>query len=223
MRYWIFIGALLAPSGAFAFTPPAGCEAKLTIQSRNCLMTNIWTCEADADGEQWLALFNENGPTRLRKVDTEFQWLETYLFNPTRTEQMVVPADDPEALTELFATGYDTYDFIIRDAAGNGLRYVGYDRLTGEETVIDGEVLKNTEYAFDVLTEGGSVLEQREGRQYVSEAHRIFLFGESWDRDAPDLVRDSSPVEFIYPGEPGFFSNRPIYDCGAMLSSLEAQ
>ncbi|MFQ6551031.1 hypothetical protein AAD018_001630 [Aestuariibius insulae] len=221
MRSWVLIGALVASSEAAAFSAPAGCEGKLTIQFRNCLMTNIWTCEADPDGEQWMALFNETGPSRLRKVDAEFQWLETHYFSPIRTERMVVPAEDPEDMTELFANGYDTYDFTIRDADGNGLRYVGYDKLTGEETVVDGEVLRNTEYAFDVMTENGIILEQMEGRQFVSEAHRIFLFGESWQRDAPDLVRNSSPVDFIYPGEPGFFPNRPIYDCGAMLSSWE--
>ena len=220
MRAWACVFAVAATPAA-AFEAPGGCEPKLTIQSRNCLMTNIWTCDGDAPGEQWMALFDENGPRRVRKVDADFQWLETFRFDPIRTQKMDVPADDPGDLTELFTTMNDTYDFIVRDEQGVGLRYVGYDKLTGEETVIDGEVLKNTEYAFDVLDENGRVLDQREGRQFVSERHRIFTFGLSWDRDTPDAIRDSSPVEFVYPGEPGFFPNRPIYECGALMSSYE--
>ena len=42
-------------SGAWAqqgtFSPPQGCEGTLTIQNRGCLMTHLWTCEADPEGQ----------------------------------------------------------------------------------------------------------------------------------------------------------------------------
>ena len=56
-----------------------------------------------------MGLFNAAGISRVRKVDREFQWLETILMNPVRTERMVVPAPDPENITELLETGADTY------------------------------------------------------------------------------------------------------------------
>lgn len=212
----------LAAQGEPRFSPPPGCTGHLTVQFKGCLVMNAWTCADDPEGHQWSALFNGDGPSRVRRVDAEFQWLETYLFDPVRTETMIQPAPDPESLTVLFAEAFDTYDFTISsepDIYGTGpLRFVGYDRLTGEEVLIDGEPLLRTEYGYDVIAPDGSVLYSAEGRQYVSTRHRLFFFGESWDASSPQQVSDQSPVEFIYEGEPGFFSPNPKYDCGMLMS-----
>ncbi len=223
---WVgLVAAVPAPASAQgSFSPPAGCTGALTIQNRGCLMTHVWTCEGDPEGHKWVALFTEEGPFQVKQVDAEFQWLTTFYVNPVRREDMVVPAEDPESLSELFATGHDTYDFtVIPDRGGMpAQRFVGFDRITGE-TVIDGEPLRTTEYGYDVLTPDGAVAYRREGRQFVSERHRIFVLGESWYADAPEDIRDLSPVEFVYPGEPGFFAARPKYGCGMMMSSFEVR
>lgn len=218
----IIAAVLAACAGpALAFSPPAGCTGVLTVQYKQCMVSNIWTCENDAPGEQWVALFSDAGPFQVRKVDSEFQWLETYYMTPPRTEHMQIPAPDPENLTELFATGEDLYDFTILTTPGNNsVRYQGYDRLTGETVVIDGEPLLRTEYSYQAMGPDGTVLWSRAGNQYVSEKHRLFFFGTSWNAGEREQATDSSPVEFIYPGEPGFFPNRPIYDCGVMMSGL---
>ena len=40
-----------------------------------------------------------------------------------------------------------------------------------------------------------------------------------WDPgDGTYLPLDGSPVEFIFPGEPGFLKTQPIYDCDAIMS-----
>ncbi len=214
------VGATASAQGTFS--PPQGCQGALTIQNRGCLMTHIWTCEQDAPGMQWVALFGEEGPFQVKRVDTDFQWLTTYYQNPVRREDMVVPATDPASVTELLETGYDTYDFtVIPDRDGIAAnRYVGFDRITGE-TVVDGEPLLTTEYGFDVVAPDGTVRYRREGRQYVSAVHRIFVLGESWFASEPDNVRDARPVEFLYPGDAGFFAQRPKYDCSFMMSSWE--
>ena len=203
--------------GGFAL--PQGCQGVLTVQLRSCLVSNIWTCDGDAPGHQWVALFSETGPWQIRLVDDEFQWLETYFASPPKVETMQVPAPDPESLTELFATRNDSYDFTVTSDDGAAPeRFVGYDRLTGESVVIDGEPLLRTEYAYDTLAPDGTVLYSGAGRQYVSERHRLFFFGKSWEAATPDAVTDARPVEFIYPGEPGFMTSAPRYDCGAVLS-----
>jgi hypothetical protein len=219
MRLAVILGLLASP--AVAFEPPNGCTPQLTIQYRSCLMSNIWTCDGDAAGEQWMGLFNAAGISRVRKVDREFQWLETILMNPVRTERMIVPAPDPENITELLETGADTYDFTIEQPDGSFERYVGYDRLTGDTTVIDDVVLDNTAYAYDVVNEAGEIVRSREGRQFISRDLRIFLFGESWDNSTPENVFSALPVEFLELGEVGFFPNQPLYDCGATMSSYE--
>jgi len=228
MKSMLILSALLGLSGPAmaqsAFAPPQGCTGTLTVQLRSCLVTHLWTCEADAPGEQWIALFGQDGPFQVRKIDAEFQWLTTYYADPPRTETMVQPAPDPESLTELFANADDTYDFTVEtDDGAPPERILGFDKLTGETVVIDGEPLLRTEFGYDTLAPDGAIIASRAGRQYVSERHRIFLFGTDWDAETPDEVFDASPVQFIYPGEAGFFAASPRYDCGATMSSFAVQ
>jgi len=210
----------LSPALAGEFVPPNGCEGKLTVQFKGCLMLNVWTCEADADGEQWLALFNEAGIRRLRKIDSEFQWLETYDLATGLLEKIVQPAPDPENLTELFRDQTDTYDFTITQSgptAGPDERIVGFDKLTGEKTTIDGETLLNSEYAYEVLDPEGAVVSQHRGRQFVHPDYRIFLFGESLNPDG-GVQSNNRPMSFAKPGDTDFFPDLPAFECGAVLS-----
>lgn len=215
------MAGLLAPAAALAgdYTPPAGCEAKLTVQYRGCLMMNLWTCPADAEGDKWMALFTDLGPFRVRKVDSEFQWLETYYVQSNAAEVMLFPADDPASIADLLADKIDTYDFSTQFADAPATRFRGYDRLTGATTVVSGETLLNTEYAYQSFEPDGSVLEERSGRQFVHPEFRIFLFGES---EGANGANPSShmPAEILRAGDQGFFPDAPKYDCGAMLSSL---
>lgn len=208
------VGAV-SPVAAQTFTPPAGCDAMLTVQQNACLVTHVWTCEADNPGDKWLALMTASGPARVFKVDNDFQWLET--FTPMGSEALVLPSADPASMTELLANGIDTYDFVIQKDVGTE-RVVGVDRLPGTTTVIDGEELLDTTYSSDTINQDGEIIEASEGVQYISEKHRLFFFGRSWDKSTPDEVNDASPVTFIYPGEEGFLSMRPQYGCGVIES-----
>jgi len=193
-----------------SFAAPEGCTAKLTVQQKGCVMVNVWTCEADDPGDQWIALIGAGGLFSIQKVDDEFQWLESYKVGGN--ERLRLPADDPASLTELFASQVDTWDFVIETDEGTE-RNVGYDTLTGETTVIDGETLLNTEFQGRTIDGDGNEIDAGSGRQFVSETHRLFFFGEAWDAATPDDVIDMSPVEFIYPDEPGFFSAQPKFEC----------
>lgn len=208
--------AAAAPVAALeAFAPPQGCSGTLTVQHHACLVTHIWTCEADAPGEKWMSVMNSDGPVRVYKVDDDFQWLETY--SPSGTERLLRPSADPASLSELLETGVDTYDFTVTKEGGSE-RIVGTDRLIGTEVIIDEEPLLETVYSSDQVDIDGNIIESSEGHQFVSTRHRLFLFGRSWDRSNPDQVHDATPIEFIYPGEPGFFSTHPKFDCGSILS-----
>lgn len=205
---------LAAPAVAQqAFTAPDGCQGTLTVQQKGCVLVNVWSCEADNPGDQWLALFGQGGLFSVQKVDSEFQWIEAYKVNGN--ESLQTPAPDPASLTELFANQIDTWDFTIQTEDGPQ-RNVGFDMLTGETTVIDGVTLLNTEYQGRTLDAKGNEIEAGNGRQYVSEDLRLFFFGESWNAATPDQVSDMSPIEFIFPGEPGFFADRPIYECNEL-------
>jgi len=213
-------GVLAAPAfaqDALRFYPPVGCTPELTIQSRSCSVSNIYTCAADPPGDSWRIEFDVNGPIFLSRIDSETQWLESYDMFPMRREVLVQPAPDPASLTELLETGTDSYDFVQRGENGP-VRVVGYDRLTGDEVVIDGEPLLVTEFNARHETTDGVVLELS-GNEYVSVRHRRFIAGTySGTGVNGSFETDGSPVDFVYPGEPGFFTKTPLYDCEASLA-----
>ncbi|MEM8978087.1 MAG: hypothetical protein AAGD04_01260 [Pseudomonadota bacterium] len=206
------------PVLAQSFSVPDGCTPQFTVQYQSCLMMNLWTCEADAPGEKWMMLFGQNGPVRLRKVDSDFQWLETY-YTDGSTETMMTPAPDPSDMAELLSTKRDTYDFSVDEPEGER-RYRGYDALTGEEPVIDGERLLATEYAYEQFDETGNQIGGSKGAQFVHPEFRIFLFGQSTDLDGSNPW-SALPRNFYRPGDKGFFPNLPIYDCGVVTSQFD--
>ena len=212
------LGLLPFAVDAQSFSVPEGCEGVVTVQQHGCILVNVWQCAADPEGDKWIALISENGPFSVQHVDREFQWLES--FKMTGTETLVQPAPDPASMTELLANGLDTFEFVIEKESGAD-RTVGFDALTGVEIEIDGEPLLQTEFEGRTLAEDGTELDHGVGHQYVSAKHRIFFFGESWDAATPDQIVDLSPVEFIYPGEAGFFSAKPKFDCGVIESRFE--
>ena len=220
MKPMIILAALVMAAPAMAqqsFAAPEGCDAVLTVQNKGCVMTNVWQCAADDPGDQWIALITQGGVFSIQKVDAEFQWVEAYKM--TGNERLITPAQDPASLTELFDTQIDTWDFTLETEEGTQ-RNVGYDLLTGETTEIDGEVLLNTEFQGRTIDGDGNEIDASSGRQFVSETHRLFFFGEAWPQDNPEQVTDMSPVEFIYPGESGFFADRPKYECNVIESGF---
>ncbi|MCO4848204.1 MAG: hypothetical protein KC448_09560 [Yoonia sp.] len=211
---------LLAPVmvSAQTLTVPDGCEGVLTVQQRGCVMVNVWQCEADPAGDKWIALIGEGGVFSIQHVDREFQWIEA--FKPSGTETLEQPAPDPSSITELLENGIDTWEFVL-NKPDSAERNVGYDALTGLEVIIDDEPLLQTEFEGKTLSGDGTEIDNGAGRQYVSAKHRLFFFGESWNPATPDDVVDLSPVEFIYPGESGFFSERPKFECGVIESRFD--
>ncbi|MCG3269031.1 hypothetical protein [Yoonia sp. I 8.24] len=221
MKSLMTLALLTLASPAIAqqsFAAPEGCEAKLTVQQKGCVMVNVWTCEADNPGDQWIALIGQGGVFSVQRVDGEFQWMETY--SVLGDDYLREPVADPSSLTELFANDIDTWDFTIETEDGPE-RNVGFDMLTGIAYEIDGEELLQTEFQGQTLDADGNVLDASSGRQYVSKKHRLFFFGESWLDESPDQITDMSPVEFIYPGEPGFFADQPVYECNEIEASFQ--
>ena len=93
MRHSVLLGLLIAlplPALAGTFTPPKGCTANLTVQSRGCIVSQFYTCEGDKTGDQWRADYDADGPFFLSKIDSVAQWLESYEFNPTTTANVPI-------------------------------------------------------------------------------------------------------------------------------------
>jgi len=220
-------GSMIVPAAAVAqstprVTPPPGCTAFLTTQSRGCTVSHNWTCEGDAEGTHWRLTMDEDGPFYLSFTDAEFRWLLSYELRSGAQNTLIQPEDDPASITDLFATGTDSMSFSTIHENGAGQRtqrdYTGFDRLTGETVVIDGQTLNRTQFSYEYdLGEGPRRVE---GYQFVSEDWRMF-FGGTEVTTLPNGETDEgeySPMEFAEPGDRGFLSATPIYDCGDMMS-----
>lgn len=210
-------GAVHAQEEPLVFTPPPGCVGDLTIQQRSCEVMHIYNCAADAAGERWNIIFDEYGPRYMGKVDRETQWLESYDLFPTQRYVLIQPSDDPLNLTELMEAGTDSYDFQQR-GRDEVQRFVGYDRIVSESVVIDGETLLQTEFSMrrESTKEGDFSMT---GTEYIVPRLRHFISGTyRMNRDGAIEEWDLSPIDFIYPGEPGFFATTPLYECEPTLA-----
>ncbi len=222
----IFSAAILAvPAAAvqakepMTFTAPPGCTGFLTVQSRGCRVSNHYRCEADAPGDQWRADFDQEGVFFVSRTDFESQWVESYDMFPTVRQVLNPDPADPASFSDLLAEGFDSFDFGLTEDTGTATRVTGFDRLTGRTVLVDGVTLQETEFEFLEAAPDGSVLRRSRGNEYIDPTLRLFFAGPSeWDNGDGPVPVDGSPKQFILPGEPGFFSTLPIFDCDATLS-----
>ena len=226
MRAAAIIGVMILPvTGLVAqeFGLPAGCTAYLTVQNRSCAVEHHFTCEGDADGTQRRVSLSEDGMTYMGQIDAETQWLQSYQPLNGETEVLESNPRDRASFSALIATGADTYDFQTLSAEVGTTRYVGRDTLTGQRVEIDGVTLEETMYNLSAYAADGTLLWQSEGREFISRDWRMFLSGKGRVTTPSDsFERDSTPVEFIFPGEAGFLSTKPKYGCGVMMSAAPA-
>lgn len=208
------LGNQVAAQQSRLFSPPEGCEAFLTVQQKACIVSHHWTCKADPAGVQWHAESDEMGPYYVGQTDGETQWLQSFNLAQGRTTTLEQPAADPANLTTLLDSGIDTYDFILLSPEGNS-RVFGYDRIIDERVEIDGEPLAMTEFHVTETDTDGEVTYEAKGHEYVSRRHRRFFAGTGQVLQGAGgaFDYDSTPVDFIYPGEPGFLARKPIYGC----------
>lgn len=210
---------LAGPALAGEFTPPEGCEGWLTVQHRSCQVANYYSCAADGPDIYWRVLIWENDETFLTKTNNEFELLEHYdLPYPIPTIQET--AEDPSSISNLLETSEDRKVFTLLRPDGTRVSYNSREWLTGEEKVVDGVRLLETEYEGELSDSLGSVFVHETGKNHLNTEWRI-LFNGAFRISYIDGTREVynlDPVEFILPGEFGFFSDVPKYDCGTNIS-----
>ena len=215
------VAPVMAQTG---FSLPAGCTAYVTVQKSDCTVSHLFRCEGDPEGYQRRVDLSEGGLTYLGVIDSETQWIESFHATSGDTTTLVPGAADPASFSTLLETGLDTFDFETASAMYGLTRYVGQDRLTGETVVIDGVTLQRTEFALTVYDQSGGVVWEIAGNEFIHPEWRTFLSGTRTFTTAEEEVsEDGTPVEFIFPGEPGFLGSTPRHGCGVMMSGLEAE
>ena len=222
IRLCIVLSTVASPTVAGTFTPPEGCKTFLTVQEASCEVGVYYRCAAEPDGHQWRVDFGINGRTYEALIDKETRWLEA--FSPmTGVAKAIQPDEpDPASFSGLVATGYDSMEFSQLDTDGVVHHYKGFDRLTGETVVIDGQTLKRTEFEVTEWDGQGKFVRKVSGNEYISEEFGRFFGGRAMVEDwtGESYPSDSTPIDFILPGEPGFGSTVPLYQCNEMMSGL---
>lgn len=218
--------SLLSPAPARAagpFIAPEGCRLEMTVQNRGCSVSQHYRCTADPAGDQRVTYLGENGPLHISRIDAETRWMESVSPATGLSDRLEEEsARDHASLTTLLATGSDDFDFWTVSDMGERLRHVGRDELTGEVVDIGGVALEKTRFELVTYDEAGQVLMTRRGQQFVSRAHRRFYGGVETASDWTGRVEETndSPVSFAFPGQPGFASATPLYDCGMLMTAL---
>jgi hypothetical protein len=214
------LGATSAQAGTF--TPPEGCTLTMTVQSRQCRVSNHYTCAADAPGEKWRADFDQEGIFFSSKIDNETQWVESFDTDPPVVQRLVPGPRDAASFSNLLATGRDDFAFDLTRDDGNDTSVRGFDKLTGETFVIDGIQLQGTAYEFTETDPAGNITRQSRGNEYVHPEWRVFFAGPGETLlESEMLPMDGSPLQFIFPGEPGFAATQPLFECDDVLSWVD--
>ncbi|WP_296426904.1 hypothetical protein [Yoonia sp.] len=226
MKYAIALICLAAPAAAqdspATFSLPAGCDAYLTVQTASCMVEHHFICAADPAGHQRRVSLDEQGMTYAGEIDAEAQWIASFHALSGHSERLSPNPAEPASLSDLIRDGVDPYDFeTLSDEIGT-THYVGQDTLTGRQITIDDVTLHETAYEITAFDPAGTVLWQSQGNEFISRDWRMFLSG-TGTVTTPNGIFDKndSPVEFIFPGEPGFLSTRPKHGCGVAISSAD--
>ncbi len=218
-----FVTLLTAmPVSAGTFTAPESCELFMTVQSRGCRVSNHFRCSANAPGDQWRADFDQEGIFFQSRINSEAEWVESLEFFPDTRQTLDTGAPDASSFTNLLASGLDTFEFGLSKDNGERTRVTGFDRLTGRNVTIDGVTLQETEFDFTETDLDGNLMRQSNGREYIHPDWRMFFSGPSqWNGgDGQFLPLDGSPMQFIFPGEPGFAATQPIFECDEVVAGL---
>jgi hypothetical protein len=208
---------------AQTFSLPAGCTAYLTVQSKECTVSHHFTCTNYSTGVQGRVDLDDIGATYIGTIDAETQWLNS--FNPSTgsTETLEPGGAKPASFSELISTGSNDFDFSTRNDQTGLVHFVGNDTLTGTSVTIDGVTLEETTFHLTATAEDGTELWRTTGHEYISRDWRMFLSGTGETvTPAGSYKSDGSPVEFIFPGEPGFLSPNPKFGCGVVTSRADA-
>lgn len=209
------------PASAGTWTAPAECEIFMTVQARECRVSNHYRCTGDAQGDQWRADFDQDGIYFQSRINREAEWVESFDLFPTVKQTLDRGALDPASFSDLLATGRDSFIFDLSRDDGTNSSVRGQDTLTGKTFVIDGITLSETEFEYEETDPSGQILRQSRGREYIHPEWRLFFSGPSewWDGNEW-LPLDGSPMQFIFPGEPGFAVTEPLFGCDPVLSQL---
>jgi hypothetical protein len=193
---------------------PGTCRAYLTTQNDDCVVAHYVTCTGDPAGQQAIVRLFPDGGDDIMIVDGEYQWLTTVDLLSGTVSTLGPEVADPGTLSELIDDGVDSYDFTTTDSFGSVTRFVGRESLTGQTLTIDGVTLEEAQNEMRALDSEGNEIWRAVGTEYVSRDWRLFFSGPGMVTLPNESYPTSgTPVEFLFPEEPGFLSTLAVTGC----------
>ena len=221
LAFGLSLGPMNTSAEAQTAEIPNECSAYLTVQTRSCRVLHFMTCTDLSSGQYRVDRYDAEGIGSAALYDRQMNALVVILPREGAILRQDPASPDPLSMDELIETGKDTYDATRMINESVPLRLKGFDLLTEESVVIDGRTLKVTEFNLRETGPNGEVYGHTAGRQYLDTSLR-YIFGgiyrDQTDAGAPD--QDTTPVDFIYPGDDGFLATEPRFDCAQSLASL---
>jgi hypothetical protein len=221
------------PAQAEVWTVPAGCQIFLTVQSKECRVSNYYRCAGEPQGYRWQADFDPEGLKLLTQIDAET--VPVKISDPRAgTEWVMDPTSamrpDLDALLNQRVAMAD-YRMVERGGTVALMRGFRQQVPNSDEAgappaivTIDGVTLQSVIFNLDRSGSDGVVNSVRMGTEYLNAEWQLVFSGPE-QRSKPDDVSaftdsDDSPVDFIFPGEPEFGTTRPTEDCELLLTQL---
>ena len=209
--------------GAFAQVPGAervDCVGIYSIQKRSCIVENIYRCDTPA-GVLWRKEeFEADDPMNFEVLTEDGQIL--YVADTVEGPFLsgLIENGDPVSIQEMLTSGVDYYDQIIRlhlpiftDPINAPLR--GRLQNLNEQVEIDGIVFDRARLHINLSINAAEIPGYEDW--YIDRATGAFAYGES---KILNKLYEQEPVQVIKPGEPGFMSDRPLYDCGEISKAV---
>ncbi len=205
---------LAAPAMAQTLGLPDGCTAYLTVQGTQCNVTHYITCAGDPPGQQYAVDMYADGGDYINVLDAEAQWVMSVDGPAGTTDRLGLDPIDPSLISELIDTGKDSYDFTTVADDGTVTRFVGKEALTGQTVMIDGVSLLETRNEIRAVDASGAELWRNSGTEYVNPDWHIYLAGQTdWVVPTDAYSTDGTPVDFVFPGDPGFLTTAAAFGC----------
>jgi hypothetical protein len=220
------------PAEAEAWTAPQGCVVFLTVQAKQCWLSNHYRCALDPDGQTWRADFDPEGLKTLTLTDGKTVPLQILDVRAGRSLTLdPLSRAKPEMPDPTSAPSVSYLDYFMVQKNREPAYFWGMRQLlpASEDlpvvlstVTIDGVVLNEVIFSLSRGNEPGVPIEQRRGKEYFHPDWRLVFAGPqqvSVDKGLTEFADDDrSPVDFIFPGEPGFADTKPTEDCELMVS-----
>jgi hypothetical protein len=220
-------GWILAAAPAFAEVPK-GCEPVLTVQKHSCALMNFYKCDGTGETGAYSEEYTKDGRGASVYTTGDFEFIKDVETESGGGIYGVPGKGDMFSLSALLAQGEDRVDRFITMRGGfipqKELRFVGVYSLTGDTKTIDRTVLKTGRVVADIVV-GPLFGAFHVGTEiFVSERDGLYIEGARTIRagdGGPVETTNETPVHLIRPGEEGFMSRVPLYDCDDLVSQRD--